>query len=48
MTSEGRYLYCVIEAPEVNAGNIGISGKEVNGVVYKDVTAVVSAIPFKA
>lgn len=47
MTSEGRYLYCVTEPLDVKVGNIGIAGKEVSGVLYKDVTAVVSAIPFE-
>jgi hypothetical protein len=47
MTSEGRYLYCVTDATEVKVGHIGISGKEVVGVVYDGVTAVVSAIPFE-
>jgi hypothetical protein len=47
MASEGRYLYCVTEAAEAKVGKIGISGKEVSGVAYKDVTAIVSAIPFK-
>ena len=47
MTGAGRYLYCVTEADSGSFGNIGISGKEVTGVAYKDVTAIVSAIPFK-
>lgn len=47
MTGLGRYLYCVTEANRGSYGNIGISGNEVTGVAYKDVTAVVSPIPFK-
>ncbi len=47
MTGEGRYLYCVTEAAAGSLGKIGISGNEVTGVAYKDVTAVVSGIPFK-
>ena len=47
MTTGGRYLYCVTEAPGESLGSIGIDGKEVTGVVYHDVTAVVSTIPFR-
>ena len=47
MTTEGRYLYCVAEGVGDGLGNIGISGKEVMGVAYRDLTAIVSPIPFK-
>jgi Gas vesicle synthesis protein GvpL/GvpF len=47
LPTEGRYLYCVTDAPSVGFGSIGISGAEVTGVEYKGVTAVVSTIPFK-
>jgi Gas vesicle synthesis protein GvpL/GvpF len=47
MTVEGKYLYCVTEAAGERLGNIGIAGKEVTGVTYRDVTAIVSSVPFK-
>lgn len=48
MTGIGRYLYCVTEAAAAGGfGNIGISGNEVTGVAYRNITAIVSAIPFK-
>jgi len=47
MTAEGRYLYCVTEGAGDNFGKIGLTGKEVFAVAYKDVAAIVSAIPFK-
>jgi hypothetical protein len=47
MTAEGRYLYCVTEGAADEFGKIGLSGKDVFAVPYKDIAAVVSAIPFK-
>jgi hypothetical protein len=47
LTTQGRYLYCVTDAASVSVGNIGISGTEVTGVKHNEVTAVVSAVPFK-
>jgi hypothetical protein len=47
LTTDGRYLYCVTEGPGEGLGEIGIDGGEVFGVEYKDVTGMVSAVPFK-
>jgi hypothetical protein len=47
MTAEGRYLYCVTEGEGDALGKIGLAGKEVFGVAYKDIAAIVSTIPFK-
>jgi hypothetical protein len=47
LTEQGRYLYCVTDAPDGSFGRIGIGGEEVFGVEYKEVTGVVSPIPFK-
>ena len=47
MTTEGRYLYCVTEETSAGFGKIGLAGKEVFGVVHKDIAAIVSPIPFK-
>jgi hypothetical protein len=47
MPAEGRYLYCVTEHMDADFGKIGIDEGELQGVGYKEITAVVSPIPFK-
>jgi hypothetical protein len=43
---EGRYLYCVAGAGErVSLGDIGIEGKEVYTIPYRDICAVVHSCP---
>ena len=48
---EGRYIYCIADWREkktaANFGNIGIGENAVYTIVYRDIAAVVSAIPFK-
>ena len=42
----GRYLYCIVEGGErVDFGGIGIEGKEVYTIPYKDLSAVVHNCP---
>lgn len=44
--SEGRYLYCVAESGErASLGPIGIEGREVNTIPYRDLCAVVHTRP---
>lgn len=48
---DGRYIYCIVDweenKPTRNFGNIGIGENAVFTIGYKDIAAVVSAIPFK-
>ncbi len=44
----GSYLYCILEGnPALHVGNIGLFGKPATTVSYKDISAVVSSVPFK-
>ncbi len=43
---QGRYLYCVVDRGErVSLGEIGIEGKEVYAIPYRDICAVVHNCP---
>lgn len=48
---DGRYIYCIIDwdasRPPANLGNVGIGESAIFTIGYKDISAVVSAIPFK-
>ena len=45
---DGKYLYCVREGSKNHRfGDIGLFGKQAYTVTYKDISAVVSNIPFK-
>ncbi|MDC8438208.1 MAG: GvpL/GvpF family gas vesicle protein [Candidatus Nitrosotenuis sp.] len=44
----GVYLYCIIDADNApSLGNIGLYGKEVRAIAFKDLCAVISDMPFK-
>jgi len=44
---DGRYIYCIAEGEEHRSfGNIGVSNSEAYTVNYKDISAVISNIPF--
>lgn len=45
---EGRYLYCVTEAVDVDLGRIGIRNSKVFPVLYKDLVGMVSSIQYEA
>lgn len=47
--STGKYVYCVIKAPEEKEsfGNLGFDGQEVYTFEYKDVAPIVSDAPFR-
>ena len=47
--SLGKYVYCVIEAPEEKKcfGNLGFGGQEVYTLEYKDITPVISDADFR-
>ena len=43
---EGRYIYCVVDCGEkTSLGEIGIEGKEVYAIPYRDIGAVVHDCP---
>jgi hypothetical protein len=45
---DGRYLYCILDgAQNHNLGNIGLFGNKTYAIAYKDISAIVSNIPFK-
>lgn len=45
---EGKYLYCILEGTQgSNFGNMGLFGKKTYAISYKDISAVLSNIPFK-
>ncbi|MGI0088457.1 MAG: GvpL/GvpF family gas vesicle protein [Nitrosotalea sp.] len=46
--TDGRYLYCILAGIQRrNFGNIGLFGKQAYSVPYKEISAVVSNVPFK-
>jgi hypothetical protein len=46
--TDGKYLYCILDGvQDNNFGNVGLFGKKPYTVVYKDISAVLSNIPFK-
>lgn len=46
--TNGKYLYCIMEGSEgFHFDNTGLFGKQAHVIPYKDISAVVSNIPFK-
>lgn len=46
--TEGRYLYCILDGKEKhNLGHIGLYDKNAYTISHKDISAVISPIPFK-
>ena len=45
---DGKYLYCILDGiQDSNFENIGLHGKKTYAISYKDISAVLSNIPFK-
>jgi uncharacterized protein YhaN len=46
--TNGKYLYCIMEGVQgFRFGHTGLLGKQAHTIPYKDISAVVSNIPFK-
>ena len=46
--TEGRYLYCILEGKQKHdLGSIGLFDKDAYTITHKDISAVISQIPFK-
>lgn len=46
--TEGRYLYCILDGKEkCDLGHIGLFDKNAYTLTHKDISAVISPIPFK-